>query len=274
MAFSSEQYGNPDNITMHRMWLHTNAKIAGMYFLVSGLIAFTFVALFSLGANLNLGGMTGKLVYISGFLLAGIAHIYTFPKFLKLAEKAGKEIFVYTFLLAAFIFICSLLFFLFTGPGRPAFALAGACSFFLPSAMILSWYSFNNIFPAEGYTTWTLPATAPDQKVSIFLNSIQISMQLKMNWFDEAETNFVITIPPRITLGEMFHRFLMDKEAQSVHIQLFDREQQPFRWKFTLKKQMVRRMLDPALTLIQNDINQDDIIIPERILEASEPFNN
>ena len=46
-----------------------------------------------------------------------------------------------------------------------------------------------------------------------------------------------------------------------------DNNGSPFGWLFSVKKRVGKKMLDPDLSLMENSVKKDDVIMAERVLE-------
>ena len=269
MEISTDQFSKLSEAALKGVRMYASVKTTRLYFAALGIIAIFIGVLFILMMKLNPGAATGKLFFTLTFLGLGVYHIFSFPKELK--DEQGRmsgNSFLYTLLLSIVILVCNLIFFSIAGQNKFLMAPAGAVAFLLPSSLLLSWNYFTDILPEAIYKPWVLPAGKPGQKVSIYLNSFQVSLQLKLNWFDQADQLFAITVPGRANLGDMFHQFLLKKETESIHIQLFDKDQKPFEWKIYAKRAMGLKMMDPGLTLIQNNVKANDTLVFERVLKT------
>lgn len=263
---TTEQYLSLEKISVSSTPVDASGKTAIVYCMVWGLIVFALAGLFSIIADLQLAGAGMKILYCAAFCFVGYCHLRSLTYLAPWGELSSVATMLYSLALSAFILLILLLYFFIAGAHSAGFALAGASAFFLPSAIWYCWQQFAGLMPPEHYRPWTLPEPLPGQELSIFLNSVQIRLQLRVNAFDSTERVFMLTVPARKTLGEVFHRFLVDKDSQGIHIQLYDKAQKPFDWIFTQKKELGSRALDPMATLIENDILQNALIIPERVI--------
>lgn len=207
-----------------------------------------------------------RLIFILLYLVTGAVHIFIFPKWLPhIQEKDLRTGILYTLLLALISAAGAYLLFTFNGFHIPMLALASACAFLLPAALQQLWTYFD-FFSSASYPPWLLPASPPLQKkATIFLNSLEIRIKIKLNYFDVTETTFMVTAPGRALLGSMFHGLLLDGEAAQQGIQLTDEQLHPYAWQFFLQKPLGIVMLNPEFTLAANKVKQKDTILAERI---------
>ncbi|MEO6668383.1 MAG: TssN family type VI secretion system protein [Ferruginibacter sp.] len=239
------------------------------YFIVAVIGCVTIIAAFPSAADMKQAGPWVRFLFAVVFTAAGTGHLFLLSKYIKLPGLLSSAVKALTALAVSFaIFITGLLFFLLVGVNGNYLVLAAAAGFLFPSALQFSWKYCNSLFPSEPDKVWTLPVEAPEQTVSIFLNSVQVKLQLALDANGKDLQTFSLTVPGRLPVGEMFHRFITDKKEQGTSISLYDEEQRPYEWKFTLKREFGSRMLDPSLTLIQNQVSGNVIIIPERVSET------
>ncbi|MEP7141892.1 MAG: TssN family type VI secretion system protein [Ferruginibacter sp.] len=270
MEIRSAEYkkDNEMMMAMHPSWRIAHpVKRTIIYSLVFVLIGLVLSLLFTSGINWGFTGPVKKILFVTLFLLIGIGHIFSFSKWLPhLHNQDSKTGIIYSLLLALLLSLATFLSFVFNRFENTQLALAVAGAFLLPVAIQHAWHYFDFIAVPETYQPWFIPNEIPSEEmVAPFLDNLPVEIKLKMNYYDIAETSFKVTIPDRLTLGKMFHEFLMDKEAKSIKIQLADQEQQPYAWRFLLQRPFSMTNVDPNLTLADNRIKPKDIILAERI---------
>jgi hypothetical protein len=86
---------------------------------------------------------------------------------------------------------------------------------------------------------------------------------------DKAPSNFRAKGPDTMKLGDLYYHFINDyNEFQSeTPIQFADSDHSPYGWGFRVKPKwyQLQRILDPELTIRENRIIENTVIICERI---------
>ena len=89
---------------------------------------------------------------------------------------------------------------------------------------------------------------------------------------DTAKTYFRAKTPENIKLGELFYHFINDyNDLQSeTPIQFVDEYKEAVEWWYHRKPKWYqrRKILDPQLTMIENNVKENTVIICERILSV------
>jgi hypothetical protein len=224
-------------------------------------IIFVFASIGYLFASLpaRFADTGGKYFFVLLYMLTGIAHVFTFPKWLpQLHDIKG---FFYSILLS--VVINAFIFFLFTDIPFNAgmFPFAAACAFVLPSAVKLCWQYFTSI-PERTLAAWVMPADMqPETRMSLLLNSLFFHVKIKIKEADAAGTVFPVTLPARLTVAEIFCRFLYDQKGR-IAVTAGDEKQ--YAWRFYSKTWLGKKPLDAMTSLSKNNIKEGDTIIIER----------
>ncbi|MEO5894011.1 MAG: TssN family type VI secretion system protein [Ferruginibacter sp.] len=240
-----------------------------LYLLILTAVSTALALTFTMNLDWEISGQAKKTMYVSVLFIFGIGHIFYFPKWLRDVHEQDKKIrFQFSLLMAILAGVAAFLVFGFADFEKPQLAIAGACSFLLPTVILYAWNHFDAIAPRSDLA-WYLPAAMP-KKMSIYLNSLQVKIKVKQHYFDIAETTFQVTIPGHLPLGHIFHQFVRDRAEENVLIELTDQQHQPFAWKFFLQKPFGKRVIDPEVTVIENNIKEKDTVLAERI-SVTEP---
>ncbi|MEO8769950.1 MAG: TssN family type VI secretion system protein [Ferruginibacter sp.] len=224
--------------------------------------------LFGNGIKQTAPGIGRKAFFTAVVLLIGISHIFIFPKWIdELYGTRKLSNFVYTLLIAACILVACAFFFNFFALTSASWATTGAIGFLLPTAMKCSWNYLNEMTIASTYKSLVITKSnhAPAQKVSLFLNSVQLNLKLNLDADDKQEKVFSLTAPGRMKIADMFQGFLIDKTAERVQLELLNKNKEAFSWNFSVRRFMGNKMLDPYETISNNGIKQGDIIIARRL---------
>ncbi len=207
-----------------------------------------------------------NIIYAGAFLLMGCIHIIIFPRWLShLWEPGFMYGTFYTIALAVILSIIPLVTLFKMGVHQLLIIVPVAVSaFLLPYAVYASVYYFRSI-GAKQYQPWFIPPDVePDTRMSLLLNSIPFKIKINIKNSDSSPTKFVINLSPKLKLSTVFIRFLYDKHDM---IEMTDSNGYPYGWLFYIKKRFGKTMLDPDMTLIENWVKEDDVIITERVLE-------
>ncbi len=196
--------------------------------------------------------VTGMYIFAIVFWAMGLAHIFIFhPLTPLLPTQKGL-----TFSSVLALFICGAVWLIFTITSLDAkqLCLAAGISFLLPHLLqqLLRYY-FS--IPPKVATGWIIPAGArPDTRKSLLLNSLHFKVRIKINPDDVTAHSFTVNLSEKLTLGNMFLRFLHDQDDQ---ILITDVDQQPFAWQFSVKNKLgFITTLDPDKTLKENNLQE------------------
>ena len=148
--------------------------------------------------------------------------------------------------------------------------LMSALFFFVPFLFV---HTFNAAYkiPQSVFTTWQYPIgkpiDPPDEQEGERL--LVIGFEIGKKTTDAKKTYFRARAPEGIKLGELFYHFINDyNELQSeTPIQFIDHTNAPFEWWYRVKPKwyQMNRLLDPFVTIRDNGIRENSVIICERI---------
>jgi len=142
-------------------------------------------------------------------------------------------------------------------------------AFFIP-VLVMQTFSAAYSIPPPAYNTWMYPENAinlpeDDPREKLLVMGFEIAKKET----DAKRTFFRAKAPEGIYLGDLYYFFLEDyNELQSeTQIHFMDDENQPYEWLFRLRKKWYQgqKVLDPALTMKDNGIKENSVIICERI---------
>ena len=214
------------------------------------------------------------------FFIFGIIHLAFFhKKYFYTYNTDNKKI-----LLGELLFCVGLIFFVivffsvlqyFLGNNRSFLfypMLLSTIAFFIPMSFL---YTFNAAIdvPAPVFRTWEYPLdnsiTLPDDNYNEKILVIAFEIAKKIT--DGGKTNFRAKAPETMKLGDLFYHFINDYNDQQSEttIQFADNAYTPHEWWFHLKSKWYQRnvILDPELSVRENMIVENSIIICERIQE-------
>lgn len=143
--------------------------------------------------------------------------------------------------------------------------------FFVPIVFLYTFEAAYKI-PLPQYATWYYPIDKPielpDEKINEKLLVIAFEISKKAN--DSVKTNFRAKGPDTMALGDLYYHFLNDyNEVQSeTPIEYAEKTGVAYEWWFRIKTKWYQnsRILDPALSIKENNIKENNIIICERII--------
>ncbi|MEJ7589093.1 MAG: TssN family type VI secretion system protein [Ferruginibacter sp.] len=240
-------------------------RVTIIYYFVMVAAALVCAWVFTMNSGWGLASQVKKILYVAALLLIGTGHLIIFPNwFPQLYNQDNRTRLIYSLILTMLIGVATFLLFGFAKFENLQLSITAAFAFLFPTAVLQSWNSFDSISPVVPHTWYIPPAAPPEKKASIYLNSLQVTVKIKINYYDIQETAFMITVPGRLQMGNIFHQFLIDREQES-NIELVDQHHRPYAWRFSLQKPLGNKELNPELTLIDNRIRQKDTILAERI---------
>jgi hypothetical protein len=144
--------------------------------------------------------------------------------------------------------------------------------FFIPITLLHTFEAAYKI-PLPIFATWYYPLETPidlpDEKINekLLVIAFEISKGAKSN----IKTNFRAKGPETMLLGDLYYHFLNDyNELQSeTPIEFTDEKEEAFEWWFRIKRKWYQRqiILNPQLSIWDNKIKENNIIICERVME-------
>ena len=147
-------------------------------------------------------------------------------------------------------------------------------SFFIP---ILVLHTFNAAFeiPQATFTTWSYPLSyqidLPDENPAEKLYVIGFEIAKKNS--DTKRAYFRAKAPESMKLGELYYFFINDyNELQSeTPIEYATKDPEAYEWWFRIKRKWYQRqrILNPEITVRENRIKENTVIICERINNES-----
>lgn len=150
--------------------------------------------------------------------------------------------------------------------------LCSSLSMFIPYFII---YTFEKAWsiPSSNYPTWMYPVKpieVPDDNSNERL--LVIGFMIAKKNHDTTKTYFRAKTPENIKLGELFYHFINDyNDLQSeTPIEYVDEYKEAVEWWYHRKPKwyQLRKILDPNLTMIENNVKENTVIICERILSV------
>ncbi len=225
-------------------------------------------AVFTINDFLEVPILWVKAVQVIVFLISG--GLYTLLYQTQLPGLNGNGLtgsLFFSFLLSLVICVVLFIFYFFTDRSLLLMAFASSSAFLLPPVLTRSWHYFTHI-PGKQYIIWYNPETDIDTRVPIYLNSINIRLQLSLASSDIGETTFNLTVPGQTRVGKVFNQFvLVQNKKDGAKIEILDKNRYPYGWQFFLKtnKGLSERRIDPHQSLRENRIKENSTIIARRV---------
>lgn len=147
-----------------------------------------------------------------------------------------------------------------------------ALAFVVP-LIFISTFDIVMAIPSPVYRKWRYPSnmSIPDPESIDFSNSYIVTFILRKYVRDAATTVMKFKAPAdRITFGDLFYFYISeynDRNRESP-IQYLNDRQQPYDWQFYVKPNgwwQSRVYIDPSLTVRENKIKENNIIVSERV---------
>jgi hypothetical protein len=217
-------------------------------------------------------------IFAGIFLSFGIIHmVINHKKYFSSDGKNGTKNFIGEVLFAMSVVLFTVLVFsslqyFLTKDGKNFLfypMMLSTLAFFIP---VLVMHTFEAAYeiPPPVYPTWlypdkplNLPEDDPREKLLV------IGFEISKKITDTKRTYFRAKAPENIYFGDLYYFFLNDyNEVQSeTPIEFCDKSQAPCEWVFRLKRKWYqgRKILDPALSVKDNGIKENSVIVCQRI---------
>jgi Type VI secretion system, TssN len=143
-------------------------------------------------------------------------------------------------------------------------------AFFVPISLFYTFQAATNI-PDPVFSSWIYPLheqiDLPDERPNEKL--VVIAFEIAKKASSELKTNFRAKGPETMKLGDLYYHFINDyNELHSeTTIDFADGQNESYEWWFRLKPKLFQanRILDPELTVRENKIKENSVIICERL---------
>lgn len=216
-------------------------------------------------------------VLTSVFLLFGIIHVFFFHNKYFYSNNSNKV----KVAIAEIVFIFALLFFIIVVFSSLQYFLKDTQFLFFPMLMsmlaffipVMVLYTFESAYhiPESIFPLWQYPLNnpieLPDEKANEKI--LVIAFEISKNTSAVSKTNFRAKGPETMKLCDLFYHFINDYNdfQTETPIQYSDNEFSPHSWGFRVKPKWYQphRILDPELTIRENKIAENTVIICERI---------
>lgn len=201
------------------------------------------------------------------FGVMGIINVWFFTRRNFLAELSISGVrLAYISLLFIAIALVLFIYYYISGNNSLIMAFASSSAFLLPFIIYQGFAEFVEV-PVRNYPVWYLPeiASPPALLAAFTINSMQVQMRITRAADSPGENTFPVTASGKTKLGRVFEKFIAENNVSgSTHtIDLADTTGHAFGWQFFEWKfgGMMCRYLNPALSLLENHIKPNAIIV-------------
>jgi hypothetical protein len=212
------------------------------------------------------------------FLLFGLFHIFFFHTkyFYTLAQNRsrviiGELLFSLALIFFSLVVFSVLIYFVGENKSFPFYPiLTCMLAFFVPVSL---YYTFEAAYdiPDPVFATWIYPLhepiDLPDEKANEKL--VVIAFEIAKKTDSPVKTNFRAKSPETMKLGDLYYHFINDYNEfhSETTIDFGNESNTSYEWWFRLKPKWYQPncILDPELTIRENKIKENSVIICERI---------
>lgn len=139
--------------------------------------------------------------------------------------------------------------------------------------LMVSTFDFMMIIPDEEYKKWYYPERAeePDEDKVDFSNSYVLTFEILKKYNERMPAYMKFKAPlNNITFGDLFYMYMYayNDSNRDSQIEYKDSNQKPYGWLFYVKPKHwweSKLMIDPSLTVRENKIKENRIIVPYRV---------
>ncbi len=214
-------------------------------------------------------------IFAAIFLIFGIIHIaMTHKKYFSPQPEdqtkvfLGEVFFAMSVVLFTIVVFSSLQYFLNDKSFLFYPMMMSTFAFFLPMLVVKTFDAAYSI-PSPAYNTWSFPdkpidMPEDDPREKLLVIGFEIAKKIT----DTKRTYFRAKAPEKIYLGDLYYFFISDyNELQSETPIEYCKDQYMCEWLFSLKTKWYQKqkILDPSLTVKDNGIKENSVIICERI---------
>jgi hypothetical protein len=243
-------------------------NIRALAFHICAALLFSLVFAF-LSVALYRSGVAGWIIktFLGGFLLtAAIVQMQLFFRQMPLSNSGWPRSLSFFSLLTFIGGIVLFLVFLFLQKQLLLLSLNGLL-FLVPVLMLKAWRAFDNISESE-YPVYSLERME-EKDVKVYLNTLSIGIKVLINGPELYERTFFIDLPDQLPFGHLFSTFIQynDYEIDEDFAGQFDEENSTYGWIFYKNSffGLIRRSIDPHLSLSENDVNDNAVVIAKRV---------
>jgi hypothetical protein len=247
-----------------------NARALGLHIAVALLFSLVFAILSVALYRWPVAGWIIK-TFLSVFLLAAaVMHTHLFFKQMPLRSSGWPRSLSF-FSLLAFV-VGGVLFLVFLLFQKELLLLSiDGLLFLLPVLLLKTWQAFDNISESR-YPVYKLERLE-EKDAKVYLNTLSIGIKVLINGPELYEKKFFIDLPDQLPFGHLFSTFIQynDYEIDEDFVGQFDEEPNMYGWIFYKNSffGLIRKNLDPHLSLGENEVDDNTVIIAKRVKEIN-----
>jgi hypothetical protein len=251
-------------------------EVSVKVFIIYSVVAILIAALLGLTGLITINSASSFFMGLqAAVFVLGIVHVFALYRLNSWSEQESlwqELVFtLYVAMLGAFIFLI-----LFNVLNKHGYAVLFTSSFifFLVPFLVVKCFDFMLMIPAEVYPMWYFPAGEVDLEIPEDVmddeSIIVVEFQMARALSDDAETiKSRSKLPLKLEFGRFFPIFLdqyNDRNA-GTQIEFLDGSKQPYGWNFYIKPKWYQspRYINPDITIRENGVKENDIIVAERV---------
>jgi hypothetical protein len=264
------QYNLRSLVTNSAISSSKNTRALGLHIAVALLFSLAFAFL---SVTLYRWAVAGSIIksFLTVFLLvAAIIHTHLFFKQMPLRSSGWPRSLSF-FSLLAFV-VGSVLFLIFLWFQKDLLLLSiDGLLFLLPVLLLKTWHAFDNISESR-YPIYKLERLE-ERDAKVYLNTLSIGIKVLISGPELYEKTFFIDLPDQLPFGHLFSTFIQynDYEIDEDFVGQFDEEPNMYGWVFYKNSffGLIRKNLDPHLSLSENEVDDNAVIIAKRVKEIN-----
>lgn len=250
----------------------SNSKALAIYISTVVLLSLAFAFLSITVYRNGFAGWLVKSLLIIFLLGTAITHTRIYFKRIPLSNSGWRPS-VFFFSLLAFVAV-TVLFLVFLLFQKELLLLSiNGLLFLLPVVMIKTWNAFDNISENE-FPVYKLEADE-ERDVKVYLNTLSIGIKILIDGPELYERTFYTNLPEQLPLGHLFSMFMQyeDYDADDDIISRLNEKDTNYGWLFYKKSffGLVRKNIDPYLSLNENEVSNNAVIVAKRVKEINTP---
>jgi hypothetical protein len=264
------QYNLKSLVTNSAIPSAKNARALGLHIAVALLFSLVFAILSVALFRWSVADWIIK-TFLSVFLLAAaIIHTHLFFKQMPLRSSGWPRSLSF-FSLLAFV-VGGVLFLIFLLFQKELLLLSiDGLLFLLPVLLLKTWQAFDNISESR-YPVYKLERLE-EKDAKVYLNTLSIGIKVLINGPELYEKTFFIDLPDQLPFGHLFSTFIQynDYEIDEDFVGQFDEEPNMYGWIFYKNSffGLIRKNLDPHLSLGENEVDDNTVIVAKRVKEIN-----
>jgi len=251
-------------------------EVSFKVFAIYSVLTVLIFALIGLTGLMSIGSAPGFFIGLQvAIFVFGLIHAFTLYR---LNSWSTTESFLHEFIFTLYISVLGALafFIVFAHFNKPLYALLFSSGFllFLVPFLVAKCFDFMLMIPEPVYPKWYFPPGEIDLDLpdDVMEENSIIVVEFQIARADGPDQDIVKSrskLPLKIEFTRFFPIFLdqYNDRNPGTQIQYLDEAKQPQGWNFYIKPKWYQsaRYINPELTVRENDVKENDIIIAERV---------